>query len=78
MNKICLPNYLINDKEYLIVAADEIEGYHGLPLDSNSILELLQRVIKAVKFWCGDNDIIDNFTPQLLPPSHQMCQLKGE
>ena len=49
MNKIGRPTYLNNDKESLIVAASEIEGGHDLPLDSNYLLENLQRVIKAVK-----------------------------
>ena len=50
MNKIGPPTYLSNDKDYLIVAAAEIEGGHGLPLDSNYILEQLQRVIKTFNF----------------------------
>ena len=78
MNKIALPTYLINEKEYLIVAAADIESEHDLLLDSNSLLEQLQIDIKAVKFWCGDNEIIKNGTPQVFPPSHQACQWKGE
>ena len=31
-------------------------------LDSNFNLDQLQRSIKDVKFWCGDNDIINNVT----------------
>ena len=34
-------------------------------LDSNSLLDQLQRSIKAVKFWCDDNDILNNVTVQL-------------
>ena len=37
MNKIGLPTYLSNDKESLIVADADIEGGHGLTLNSNSI-----------------------------------------
>ena len=65
MNKIGHPTYLSNDKESLIVAAAEIEGGHGLPLDSNSILDQLKHLIKAVKWWCVDNEIINDVTPQV-------------
>ena len=41
MNKIGRPTYPINDKEYLIVAADDIEGGHGLTLDSNYLRDHL-------------------------------------
>ena len=74
MNKIGRPTYLSNDMESLIVVAAEIEGGHGLPLESNFILGQLQCVIKAVKLLCGDNDIINNATPQLFMPSLQVCQ----
>ena len=63
MNKISFITYLISDKDSLIVSDSEIKGVHGLPLDINSILGQFKRVIKNVKCWCGDNDIIDNFTP---------------
>ena len=49
MNETGLPTYLINDKEYVMVAADEVDGDHGLPLYSNYILKQLHYVIKAVK-----------------------------
>ena len=39
MNKICHPTYLGNDKENLVVVDADIEGGHGLPLESNYILE---------------------------------------
>ena len=45
MNKIGLPTYLINDKDFLIVAASDIQVGHGLPLDSSYILEHLERFI---------------------------------
>ena len=77
MNKIGHPTYLSNAKESLIVAAADIEGGHGLTMDSNYLLELLQRVIKTVKCWHGDNDGLNNFTPQVFPSSCQLCQLKG-
>ena len=35
MNEIGRPTYLSNTKEYFIVTAANIEGGHGLPLDSN-------------------------------------------
>ena len=77
MNIIGWPVCLSNDKGYLIVAAAEIEGGHVLPLDSNSLLEQLQRIIKDFKFWCGDYEIINNFTPQVFLPSCQLFQWKG-
>ena len=73
MNKIGRPTYLSNDKEYLIVAADDIEGGHGPPLDSNYLSEQLQQAIKAVKCWCGDNYILKNTAPQVFLPTSQMC-----
>ena len=78
MNKIGRPTYLSNENEYLIVSASGIEGGYGLPLDSNYLLEQLQRIIKDVKCWCGDNDILKNATPQLFSPSRQTFQLKVE
>ena len=74
MNKTSCPTYHINDKEYLIVSASDIEGGHGLPLDSNYILWQLQHVLKAVNFWCGDNDIIKNVTHQVFTQSRQACR----
>ena len=41
MNKIGRPTYLSNDKEYFIYSAADIEGDHGLHLDSNYICENL-------------------------------------
>ena len=66
MNIIGSTAYLSNNKKYLMVAADDIEGGRVLTLESNSLLEQLQHITKAVKLWCGDNDIINNFTPQVL------------
>ena len=73
MNKIGRPIYLSNDKESLMVSDAGIKGGHGIPLVSNSLLGKLKRVIKAVKFWCGDNYILNNVTPQVFPPSCQSC-----
>ena len=78
MNKIGRPTYLINDKEYLIVAAAKIEGGHGLPLDSNYILGKLYHIIMAVKCWCDDNDILKNVTPKVFPQTCQTYKRKGE
>ena len=69
MNKIVLPTYLSNDKESLIFSHDEIEVVHGILLDSNYLLEQLQCVIKAVKLWCGDNNILNNDIPQVFLPN---------
>ena len=68
MNQIGLPTYLINDKEYLIVYNAEIKGGHGPLLESKYILYQFQSVVKAVKFCCGDNYIINKITPLLLLP----------
>ena len=74
MEKIGCPTYLSTDKEYLIVVDAEIEDDHDLTLDSNSLWEQLQHVMKAIKFWCGDNEILNNTTPKIFPPSHQSCK----
>ena len=47
-------------------------------LDSSSLLDQLQCSIKSVKFWCGDNDIINNVTLQLFLPIRQLCQCNGD
>ena len=43
----------------------KIEDGHGLTLEINSILEQFQRAIKAFKLLCGNNDILNNVTPQV-------------
>ena len=43
-------------------------------LDSNSLLDQLQHSIKAVKFGCGDNDILNNVTLQLFMPICKVCE----
>ena len=45
-------------------------------LDSNYLLDQLQCSIKAVKFWCGDNYILNNVTLQLFLPIPQVFPLK--
>ena len=42
------PTYLNPDEEALVVAAAEIEGAHGLPIDVNTLQAELQLVIRAV------------------------------
>ena len=69
MNKIGRPTYHSKDKESLIFAAADIEGGHRLPLYSDYILEHFKHVIKTVKFWCGDNAIINNSKPQVFTPN---------
>ena len=78
MNKIGYPTYLSNYKESLLFTASDIEVCHGPSLDSNSILDHLQRSIKAVKFWCGDNEILNNVTLQVFLIIRQLCEWKGE
>ena len=74
MNKIVFLPYLGDDQESLMVANAGIKGVHGLPLDGNSPLYQLQRVIKSIKCWCCDNEIPKNVTTQVFPPSRQACQ----
>ena len=74
MNKISHPTCLSNYRDSLRVSSSEIEGGRGLPLDSNYKLGQFQHSIKSAKLLCGDNDILNNFTPQLFPPSRQECQ----
>ena len=74
MNEIDRPNYLSNTKDFLIVTAAEIEGGHGLHLDSNYFLYQLQCIFKAIKCWCVDIVIIKNVTPQVFLPSRQAVQ----
>ena len=74
MNKIGLPTYFSNGEEYLIVSVDDIEGGNLLPLDINFTWEQFQPVIKSVKFWYYNNDILNNVTPQVFTPSRRECQ----
>ena len=46
--KVGRPTYLNSDVEALVVASDEIEGAHGLPIDVNTIGVELQLVIRSV------------------------------
>ena len=45
-------------------------------LDSNSLLDQLQRSIKDVKFWCGNNEILKNATLQVFLPIFQVYEWK--
>ena len=78
MNKIGSPNYLINNKDYLIFVAADIEGEHVITLESNYILGHLQCIIKAVKCYSGDNGIINNTTPQVFTLGLQSYQWRLE
>ena len=48
MNKVGHQTYVSNDKETLIVAAAEVEGDHGLLLDSQALSEKFHCVTKSV------------------------------
>ena len=74
MKKTGRPTYLINEKLSLIFSDADIEGGHGLPLGSNYLLGQFHHAIKSVKCWCGDNDILNYFTPQVFLTSRQSCQ----
>ena len=52
--------------------------YTSHNLDRNSILDQLQRSIKAVKFWCGYNDTLNNVTLKLFDPIRQVRWWKGD
>ena len=78
MNKIGHPTYITNYKFSLIVIADGIESVHGPPLYNSSILDQLQRSVKAIELCCVDNEIINTVTLQVFMPIRQVCQLKVE
>ena len=42
-------------------------------LDSNYLLCQLQHSIKSVKFWCGNNDIVNNAILQVFMQICQVC-----
>ena len=48
-NKVGRPNYLSLDEESLVVVAADIEGAHGLPINTFSISYELQFVLASVK-----------------------------
>ena len=48
-NKVGRPTYLSLDEELLVVAAAEIEGAHGLPVDTATISAELQSIVAYVK-----------------------------
>ena len=60
----------------MLLSALVLEISHTLY--SNSLLEQLQHSIKAVKFWCGDNAILNNVTLQVFLPIRQLCQCNGD
>ena len=49
MNKVGRPTYLIPGEESLVVAEEEIEGNHGLPVNTATISTELQYVVASVK-----------------------------
>ena len=57
MKKSGHQTYLNEDKESLVVASDNIEGGHGLPLDCRGVFQQLQNAVKDTKYRCGDYDI---------------------
>ena len=60
MKKSGFPTYLSQYKDSLMVASSEIEVAHGPPLDSQYLLDQVQRVNKAIKGHPGDNNINKN------------------
>ena len=45
LNKLVRPTYLIPDEEALVVAAADIEGDHGSPVETNMISSELQSTV---------------------------------
>ena len=42
----------------MVIASAEIEGGHGLPFDCRDFAVQLQNTVNAVKFWCGNYNIL--------------------
>ena len=55
----------------MLLSALVLEISHTL--DSSSLLDQLKCSIKDVKFWCGDNDILNGVTLQLFLSICQVC-----
>ena len=49
--KILQETDLSNNKESLIVSADEIEGRPNFPLDMHSLADQSQHILKSFKLW---------------------------
>ena len=58
MNKLDCLTRLINNNQYFIVTAYDIQGGHGLHLDSHALSEHLQCVVESFKYWHGDTYIL--------------------
>ena len=52
------PNYLNEDNQSLLISSAGIEVVPGLPFECHGLAYQLQEVFKAVKFRCGDNNIL--------------------
>ena len=55
--KAGLLSYLSKYKESLLFASAEVEGGHGISLESNTLSDQLESALKPVEFWRGDNNI---------------------
>ena len=52
------PNYLNEDNQSLLILSAGIEVVPGLPFECHGLAYQLQEVVKASKFRCGDNNIL--------------------
>ena len=54
--------YLDEYKESLVISLAKIEGCRGLSLDYHGGVEQFQNAVNSVKYWCGDNNILEKST----------------
>ena len=70
MKKEGRPNYLSQYKKSLIFALYYIECVNGILLDSHVISDKFQLILKAIKYWSGNDDINKkpplNYFPKLI------------
>ena len=58
MKKNGRPNYLNEDYQSLLISSADIEIVPGIPFECHGLAYQLQEVVEAVKFWCGNNNIL--------------------
>ena len=54
MNKSGQVTYRNEDKDSLVVASDDIEGFHCQPINCRGVSQNLQNVVNAVNSRCDD------------------------
>ena len=58
--KIGTPTYLNSDEEALVVVSVDIEGYHGVTINVNTLAAELQIFLKVVNTRQSTKDFTDN------------------